>query len=59
MENTRLKHFNDFKSFIDYSNDMNDIHKNIQEYNPNKKRKIVLLMIWLLICLITKKVISQ
>ena len=45
MENTRLKHFNDFKSFIDYSNDMNDLHKNIQEYNPNKKRKIVLLMI--------------
>ena len=45
MENTRLKRFNDFKSFIDYSNDMNDIHKNIQEYNPNKKRKIVLLMI--------------
>ena len=45
MESTRLKHLNDCKPFIDYSNDMNNIYKNIQEYNPNKKRKIVLLMI--------------
>ena len=26
--------------FIEYSNDMYDIYKNIEEYNPNKKRKI-------------------
>ena len=31
---------NDSKAFIEHSNDMNDIYKNIEEYNPNKKRKI-------------------
>ena len=25
---------------FNYPNDMNDIYKNIEEYNPNKKRKI-------------------
>ena len=35
-ESTRLKHLNDIKAFIEYSNDMNDIYKNIEENNPNK-----------------------
>ena len=37
-----MKHFNDSKAFIEYSNDMDDIYKSIQEYNPNKKRKILI-----------------
>ena len=28
------------KAFIEYSNIMDNIYKNIEEYNPNKKRKI-------------------
>ena len=36
-----LKNFNDSKAFIEYSYDMDDIYKNITEYNPNKKRKIL------------------
>ena len=32
---------NDSKAFIKYSNDMDDIHENIEEYNSNKKRKIL------------------
>ena len=40
-KNTALKHFNDAKSFTEYSKDMDDIYKNIEEYNPNKKRKII------------------
>ena len=43
MENTGLKYFNGPKSFIEYSNDMDDIYKNIEEYNPNKKRKTLIL----------------
>ena len=38
-ENAGLEHFNDSKAFIEYSNDMDEIYKNIEEYNPNKKRK--------------------
>ena len=36
-----LKHCNDSKAFIEYSNDMKNIYENIDEYNPNKKRKIL------------------
>ena len=38
-ESTCLKHFNDSKAFIEYSNNMVDIYKNIEDYNPNKKQK--------------------
>ena len=30
-ESAGLKHCNDFKVFIEYSNDMDDIHENIEE----------------------------
>ena len=41
-ESTDLKYLSDSKAFIEYSNNMNDIYKNIEEYNPNKKRKILI-----------------
>ena len=41
-ESTGLKHFNDPKAFIEYSNDMHDIYKNINNYNPNKENKILI-----------------
>ena len=40
-ESTGLKHFNDWKAFIEYSNDMQNVYKNIEEYNLDKKRKIL------------------
>ena len=39
QECTVLEHFNDFKAFIEYVNDMDDIYKYIEEYNPNKNVK--------------------
>ena len=41
-ESTCLNYLNDFKDFIKYSDDLNDIYKNIEECNPNKKRKILI-----------------
>ena len=41
-EDVGTKNFNDFKGFSEYSNDFVDIHKNIEEYNPNKNRKILI-----------------
>ena len=35
-----LKHFNDSEDFIEFSNDMDDVYKSIEECNPDKKRKI-------------------
>ena len=37
-----LKYLNDFKAFIKYSTDMDDIYKDIEEQNPNKKRQILI-----------------
>ena len=39
-ESIGLKHFNDPKAFIEYSNDMQDVRKNIEEYNIGKNPKI-------------------
>ena len=39
-EKVGLNHFNDPKAFKEYSNDMQDVHKNIEDYNPIKKHKI-------------------
>ena len=41
-ESTGLKYFNDSKSFIEYSNDMDGIYKNIEEHNPKRKRKVLI-----------------
>ena len=41
-ESTDLKYLSDSKAFIEYSNNMNNIYKNIEEYNPNKKWKILI-----------------
>ena len=37
-----LKHFNDSKAFTEYSNNMNDVYKNIEDYNPNKKQRMLI-----------------
>ena len=39
-EKVGLDHFKDPKDFMEYSNDMQDVYKNIEDYNPGKKRKI-------------------
>ena len=35
-ESTGLKHFNDTQAFIEYSDDMQDVYENIDEYNIDK-----------------------
>ena len=37
-----LKYFNDSETFTEYPNDMDDIYKNIDEYNPNENWKILI-----------------
>ena len=43
MESTGLKYVNDSNDFVECSNDMDDIYKNIEDYNPNQKRKILII----------------
>ena len=41
LKGARLKHYNDSDAFIEYSNDMNDIYKNIDHYYLNNTRKVL------------------
>ena len=41
-EGVVINHFNDPKAYIGYSNDMHDVYKNIDEYNPDKENKILI-----------------
>ena len=41
-ERVGINHLNDPKAFIEYSNDMYDVYKNIHNYNPNKENKILI-----------------
>ena len=42
LEKVGLKRFNDPRAFIEYSNDMCDVYKNIDEYNIDKERKTLI-----------------
>ena len=42
-EKVGLDHFDDPKAFIEYSNDMQDVYKNIGDYNPGRKRKVLIM----------------
>ena len=41
-KNTGIKQLNDGNGFIEYSSTMDDVYKNIDDYNPNRKRKILI-----------------
>ena len=40
-EKVGIDHFNDPKAFIEYSNDMQDVYKNIEKYNPGKRKVLI------------------
>ena len=42
-EKVGLNRFNDPKAFMEYSNYMQDVYKNIEDYNPIKKRKVLII----------------
>ena len=42
-EKVGLNHFDDPKSFMEYSNDMQDVYKNIEDHNPIKKHKVLII----------------
>ena len=39
--NVGLNHYDDPKDYIEYSNDMQDVYKNVDGYNIDKERKIL------------------
>ena len=57
IESTGLKHVNDFKAFIECSNDMDN--KNIEEYNPNIKSKILVVYDYMMADILINKNLIQ
>ena len=41
-EDAGIKHLNDPIAFIEYSNTIDDIYSNIDDYNPKRKRKVLI-----------------
>ena len=58
-ENTGLKHFNDPKAFIKYSDDMQDVYKNIDWYNADKERKILIVFDDIIVDMINNKKLNS
>ena len=54
-ESIGLKYFNDTKAFIEYSNDMQNVYKDIDEYNIDKERKIFVVFDDMIVDMINKK----
>ena len=52
-------HFNDPKAFIENSNDMYDVYKNINDYNPDKQNKILIVFDDMIADIINNKKIIQ
>ena len=42
QKSTGVKHFINSKAFVKYSNEIDDIYKKIEEYNPNKQPKMLI-----------------
>ena len=41
-ENAGIENLNDPNAFIEYSNTMDDVYDNIDDYNPRRKRKVLI-----------------
>ena len=58
-EDAGIKHLNDSKAFIDCSNTMNDVYENIDLYNPNRKRKVLIVFDDMIEDIMTNKSFNQ
>ena len=54
-ENAGIKHLNNSKAFIDCSHAMDCIYENIDHYNPNRKRKVLIVFDDMIADIITNK----
>ena len=58
-ESIGLKHFNDPKAFIEYSNNMQNVYKNIDDYNADKDCKILIVFDDLIAVMINNKKLNS
>ena len=58
-ESAGINYFNDPKAFIEYSNNMHHVYKNIDKYNPDKKNKILIVFDDMIADMINKKKLNS
>ena len=54
-EDAGIKHLNVSNAFTECTNDMDDVYENIDDYNPNRKRKILIVYDDLIADIMTNK----
>ena len=55
LEKVRIDHHYDPRAYIEYSNDMCDVYKNINYYNPDKENKILLVFDYMIADMINSR----
>ena len=58
-ENVGIKYLNDSNAFTECSNTMDDVYENIDDYNPNRKRKILIVFDNMIADIMTNKKVSS
>ena len=58
-ESVGLKHFNNHKAFIEYSNDIYDVYKNINNYNPDKENKVLIVFDYMIADMVSNKKLNS
>ena len=58
-ENAGIKTYNDPSAFIEYSNTMDDVYSNIDDYKPKRKRKILIMFDDMIADIMTNKKIQS
>ena len=58
-ESVGINYFDDPQAFIDYSNDMDDVYENIDDYNPDKENKILIVFDDMIADMINNKKINS
>ena len=58
-ERVGINHLNDPKAFIEYSNDMHDVCKNIDNYNSDKENKVLIVFDDIIVDMVNNKKLNS
>ena len=58
-EKVGLSHYDDTKAFMEYSNDMQDVYNDIEDYNPRKNRGVLIVFDDMIADMINNKKLIQ
>ena len=59
LEKVRIDLFNDPRAYIEYSNDMHDVYKNIDDYNPDIENKTLVVFDYMIADMIKNRKLAS